>query len=92
MIADARELHVAVVHLSQHVLEAARATARGLTGATEAELGRLEHVPQALCRDPHVVLGLDLVGVERTGYERAQLIEAYAHDPGRVLGERPGGI
>ena len=69
VVSDARQHHVAVVQLAEHVLEVACAPPPGLAGAAEAELGRFEHVAQPLRRDPHVVLGIDLLGFERVGHE-----------------------
>ena len=55
---DLRQHHLAVVQLAEDVLEVARAAPGLRCGPAEAQLGRLEDVPDALRGDPHVVLRL----------------------------------
>ena len=65
---------------------------RGPGVGAEARAGDLEDVAQALGGDAHVVQRLDLRGVGRARHERAQLVEAHAHDALGVVGQRRGGI
>src|SRR3954471_1585287 len=83
---------VAVVQLSEDLLEVPGAPSRDLAGPAEAELGRLQRVAQALGRDPHVVLLFDATGLERLRRERPQLVQPYPHDASGVLRQRPAGV
>ena len=59
-----------------------------LAGRAEREADDLEHVAQALRRDPHVVELRHVRRVADRGVERVQLVEPRADDARRVLAER----
>src|ERR1700730_18056118 len=67
--------HVAVVNLAEDVLRLAGPAARYIGRPAEAETGDLEHVSEPLRGDPHVVLRLLPLWLQRLRGEREKLIE-----------------
>ena len=58
----------------------------------ERRLTHLEHVPEPLGGDAHVVEGLDRGRIPHGRGERPELLQTHAHDPPQVLLERPVGV
>src|SRR5690349_20198772 len=78
--------HVAVVDLTEDVLQVPSTPARGVGRLAEGEPRHLEHVAKPLGRDPHVVLGPDLPPKRPRG-EARHFVEPHLDDAGGVLAE-----
>src|SRR3954469_16302622 len=89
---DARDHDVAVVDLAEQVLQLLGALGRLLGRLAQHRLVELQHIAKPLCRNSHVVEGVDVRGVEYVGREGAQLAGAPLHDSSHVLEEVPLGV
>ncbi len=89
---EPRHEHVAIVDLPDPLLQVARDGLRRARVLRQRVPRELEHVAQALRRDPHVVERRLVGRVADRRVELVQLVEPHAHDPRRRLRERQLGV